>query len=55
MVHNVMLSALMGTSIVSLRKGYQGAGRMLFPMGSKGKIKKGAERLNLVREQGAGK
>ncbi len=28
---------------------------MLFSMGSKGKIKKGAGRLNLIREQGAGK
>ena len=41
--------------LTSLRKGYQGAGRMLFSMGSKGKIKKGAGRLNLIREQGAGK
>ena len=41
--------------MVSLRKGYQGAGRMLFSMGSKEKIKKGARRLNLIREQGAGK
>ncbi len=40
---------------MSLRKGYQGAGRMLFSMGSKGKIKKGAGRLKLIREQGAGK
>ena len=28
---------------------------MLFSMGSKGKIKKGAGRLKLIREQGAGK
>ena len=42
-------------TLVSLRKGYLGAGRMLFSMGSKGKIKKGAGRMNLVREQGGGK
>ena len=41
--------------LLSLRKGYQGAGRMLFSIGSKGKNKKGAGRLNLIREQGAGK
>ena len=40
---------------MNLCKGYQGAGRMPISMGSKGKIKKGAGRWDLVRKQGAGK
>ncbi len=38
------------TAKMSLSKGCQGAGRMLFSRGSKRKIKKGAGRLNLVRD-----
>ncbi len=46
----------MVVKIMGLRKGYQGAGRMLFSMGGgeQRKKKKGAGRLNRVREQGAG-